>query len=290
MSAFDQAFIKAYTQQDATSAVPRTASAESMSLSEALRNQPAKATAPELETLCPTDGEDRIEPPLRPMLQVDRFNWPQVCRRLGEEAAEELDRLTDALMAAMAAGQKVLAIGGCCPGGGTTTLVLCAAQRLAGRRLKVAMVEGNLGDPRLAKRLGLAPEYGWQETLGGRLPLEEVVIESADGQLALLPLCEPFAGTGDAAADQARMAESIETLSGHYDLILVDLGSLEDAAGSGDSLGPAIMERLDGIVLIDDVRDSKVDRLAEVRRALATAEIRQLGIIQNFVSTHKRAA
>ena len=79
-------------------------------------------------------------------------------------AAEELDRLADALLAAGRQGQKVLAIGGCRRGEGATTLLLCAVRRLAERGIKPVLVDADLGRPRLAKRLGVQPQFGWDET------------------------------------------------------------------------------------------------------------------------------
>ena len=112
----------------------------------------------------PAPAETPAAPQFKPAWQVDRFTWPRICRRLVARAAEEFNRLADALLAANARGQKALAIAGCCRGEGATTLLLCAARRLAERGIKLILVNADLNRPRLAKRLGVQPQSGWNET------------------------------------------------------------------------------------------------------------------------------
>ena len=92
----------------------------------------------------PRQEQSSAPPDFKPAWQVDRFTWPRVCRRLMARAAEEFDRLADALLAANARGQKVLAMAGCCRGEGATTLLLCAARRLAERGVKLVLVDADL--------------------------------------------------------------------------------------------------------------------------------------------------
>lgn len=91
----------------------------------------------------------------RPAWQVDHFSWPKLCRRLIARAGEELDRLADAMLEVHKQGNRVLGIAGCHRGEGATTLLLCAARRLAERGQKTVLVDADLTRPRLAKRLGL---------------------------------------------------------------------------------------------------------------------------------------
>ncbi len=217
------------------------------------------------------------------MLQVDQFAWPAVCSRLGELAADELDRLTDGLVAVTARGEKVVAIGGCRRGEGATTLLLCAGRRLAQRGLKVVMADANLADPGVASRLGLLPECGWEDVLAGRLPLEEAVIESTGDRLAVLPVGRSSHDAGDASEDETRLAESLRTLATHYDLVLLDPGPLEELGAAGASLARGIGKRLDAIALVHNGHVTPSEDLDEVRRSLAEAQIVQVGVVENFV-------
>ena len=219
----------------------------------------------------------------QPMLQVDRFIWPGVCCRLGEAAADELDRLADRLADMAARGARVVAIGGCRRGEGATTLLLCAGRRLAERGLRVVMADANLADPQLACRLGLLPQAGWEDVLAGRLPLEEAVIESVGDRLAVLPVGRSSADSGATPEDENRLAESIRTLSADYDLVLLDPGPLEELGTVGASLARGIGNRLDGIALVHHGGVTPREALDEVRRRLAATEIAQVGVVENFV-------
>ena len=262
---------------DAEAATGEEPTGEEPTGEEPTGEEPSTEAEPGARPITAADGV------FQPMLQVDHYTWPSACRRLGGAAAHPLDLMTDGLVAAANRGQKVLAIGGCRNGEGATTLLLCAARRLADRGHKVAMVDANLADPQLADQLGLLPQFGWEETLAGRLPLDEVVIESSHNQLAVLPLLSPFSGTGELKQDRSRLVDSIGVLADHYDFVLVDLGPLEKPEVVGGALAQGIAARLDAVVLVQDVRTTTEDQLAEIRRYLSAAGIAQPGIIQNFV-------
>jgi len=217
-----------------------------------------------------------------PMLQVDGFLWPQICRRLSQAAAKELDRLGRSIKDQIRRGRKTLAIGGCAAGEGATTMLLCVGKLLAGQAIKVIMVDANRADPKLAKRLGMLPESGWKDALCGRMPLEEVVIEAVDSSLALLPLCQPTERERWPAIEPARLAEHLAMLRRHYDLVLVDLGPWENSILSSPTQPGAIVG-VDAVVLVHNVGSTDEDRLDQLQRRLARAGIEPAGIVQNFV-------
>ena len=102
-------------------------------------------------------------------------------------------------------------------------MLLCAARRLAARGKKIVIVDADLSDPQLAKRLGLLPQLGWEDVAAGRQPVEEVLIESATDNIAVLPLCTPLDISGISYAAKRLMAECLNTLRNNYDLVLMDL-------------------------------------------------------------------
>jgi Mrp family chromosome partitioning ATPase len=240
----------------------------------------------------PRDDEQKVadmpvkpEPTaLRPAWQVDEFAWPRACRRLIARAAEELDRLADALVAISARGQKVLALGGWYRGEGATTLLLCAARRLVERGIKPVLVDADVRRPRLAKRLGLQPQCGWAEVTPEGTPLEQAIVESTANNIAVLPLREPPAEPDPPAADYTRLSGCIELLRDHYDMVLVDLGPLENI-DVRDGLSPGgSLRGVDAVVLVRDHRTTSEERLGEIQRQLAEAGIALAGIIENFVA------
>ncbi len=232
---------------------------------------------------------DVASEPFSPMLQVDRFNWPKVCRRLNETVSQELDRLADGLVAEMTRGRKVLGIGGCRSGEGATTLLICAGRRLAERGFRVALVDAHPANPKLARRLGLLASYGFEDVLSGQMPLEEVLIESAEDGLTVLPMCNPAADAGRSAEQQRCFVQAIRTLAANYDLVLVDPGPLE--ADDPDTDAPdtdwsvrAIAARLDAVALVHNAHTTDERQLAQLKHSLAAGGIAQAGIIQNFVA------
>ncbi len=223
------------------------------------------------------------EQPLHPMLQVDDFQWPRAYKKLCRRAQGELDRLAEGLLDVTAGGQKILALGSCQNEEGTTTLVLCAGRLLAERGWRVIMVDANFARPKLAQHLGLAPASGWEEVLAERLPLEEVIIESVARPLAVLPLLESWAEATVPPEYEDRMAADLRTLAVHYDLVLLDVGSVVDPQGGGRLPIRAIAEPIEAMIMVHRVDRTPEDRLARVQRRMAAGGITQAGTIRNFV-------
>jgi Mrp family chromosome partitioning ATPase len=224
----------------------------------------------------------------RPMLQVDHFLWPRICQQLHSVAVRQMEELADALLAAAGTDHKVLAVGGIRPGDGATTMLLCAGRLLAERGFRVLLADADFADPQLARQLGMAPEAGWETVMAGRLPLEEVIIDSTADRLAVLPTLPPAsAGGGANAADDLAgkanaLAAGLDVLRQHYDFVLVDVGPLADRAAAGlPALGSG--SRLEAAVVVHNPQTAGAERLAEVQDSLAAAGVAQIGIIQNFV-------
>jgi Mrp family chromosome partitioning ATPase len=224
-----------------------------------------------------------VPQPFKSGWQVDQFTWPKLCRRLITRAAAELDRLADALIAANMQGQKVLAIAGCRRGEGATTLLLCAARRLAERGIKPVLVDADLVQPRLAKRLGVQPQFGWDETEEeeGR-SLGQAIVEATGNNVALLPAREPSAESNRPAGDAAQLPACLGVLREHYDMVLVDLGPLEETDPAQGGLCRAA-RLVDAVVLVHNHRITSAEHLAACQEQLTAAGIVVTGIVENFV-------
>jgi Mrp family chromosome partitioning ATPase len=221
----------------------------------------------------------------KPAWQVDHFTWPRLCRRLISCAADELDHLADAILSVSGQGEKVLAIGGCHRGEGATTMLLCAARRLAERGIRLAMVDADLTRPRLAKRLGLQPQLGWDETRDdeeGRR-IDEAMIEATANSLALLPAREPSDDPDRPAGDPTRLPTCLKALRERYDMVLVDLGPMEDAGLARGAWGRVTGNMIDGVVLVHNRRITSDEDEVAFEGELAVAGIAVAGIVENFV-------
>jgi len=223
----------------------------------------------------------------QPMLQVDYFAWPNVCHRLESVATEELDRLAEAILSAAQQGKKVLGICGAERGEGATTLLLCAARRLAARSVKTVIIDADLDESQLAKHLGLLPQLGWEHVAAGQQPLEEVLIESTADNLAVLPLCGPLSVSEISFASRRLMAEGLDTLRNNYDVILMDLGPLENPKSIIDVAVGGLNCRIDAIIMVRKEGKMSPACSPAVRQSLAAAGIPVAGVIENFVQNSK---
>ena len=237
------------------------------------------SSVPTIESPPPT-----VEPePFRPAWQVDRFTWPRVCRRLLSRAADEWNRLADVLVDMCEGGNKTLGFAGCRRGEGATTLLLCAANRLAERGIRVAMVDADLRRPRLAKRLGVQPQFGWNETEEEASALDRAVVATSDGAMALAAVREPADQGGDASMDWVWWRECVERLRNHYDVVLVDLGPLENIpVDRGTPWNRNV--GLDCVLLAHNHRVTPKNELTEMQHRLTEAGMNVAGIIENFNS------
>ncbi|MEM9659146.1 MAG: hypothetical protein AAF961_12365, partial [Planctomycetota bacterium] len=221
-----------------------------------------------------------VEAEFRPALEVDQFGWSGVCRgamSLGQDAwrdaVEAVSRACDeqrTLVGVAGAGDKT----------GCTTVIACLARMLAGTGRKTVVVDGCFSRPNLARELGVEVEVGWGDVLAGRLPLDEVMVQSLNDKIAMLPL----AGGGTSAAELLESMQASTTagvLRRHYDVVLVDLGSLDDAP-QAEVAGRVFRQcRIDAVLLnIDDARIDWMER-AQIERVDAEFAEVCLGVIHN---------
>ena len=234
-----------------------------------------------------TSGSGAAAHSWRPLLQVDRVVWPSIHNRLQAAAPASVEQMTDSLQSIGDSGRRLIGLTSCARGEGVTTLLLAAARKLLERGRKVAVVDGNWGNPQLARSLGLLPQVGWEESLCRGLPLEEIVIESAADGLAILPVREGPSALGGVGAPgtpgQAAITAGLDILAREFDFVLVDLAPLDEI---GDAHAPArgVLARMDAVVLVQNLRVTHSNRLAEVRQRLTASNLRFAGTIQNFVA------
>lgn len=172
---------------------------------------------------------------------------------------------------------------GCRRGEGATTLLLCVARRLAERGIKPVLVDADLAEPRLAARLGVQPQFGWDETEEQGRALDQAIVEATANNLALLPVRDPSADGGRPTGDLAQLPACINVLRDHYDMVLVDLGPLEDPAPVSRTVGRTT-RLVDAMVLVHNHRITSAEHLAACQEELAAAGTAMVGIVENFVA------
>jgi Mrp family chromosome partitioning ATPase len=210
-------------------------------------------------------------------LQVDHFSWPQVCCRLITAAHDELDHLA-AELKQLAGPGRVVAIAAPERGTGATSVLLCVAQRLAVAGLSTVAVDGDLDHPQLGAMLGLVPECGWEEVLAGQEALEEVLIESVDDRMTVLPLLKPVPPSRELPG---RVAQSLATLCAHYDTVLWNMGPADDWWVLGDLVDRRLAEQIGLLLVVVDSRHDD-EQLQRICRKAAAAGIEQIVLVENF--------
>jgi Mrp family chromosome partitioning ATPase len=254
--------------------------------SAALLQEPAvpSSLAPQSFSLPHTPEEPTGQRAFQPAWKVERFSWPKVCRRLIARASDEFDRLAEALAEAKAKGQQVVAIGGYRPGDGATTLLLCAARRLAERGIKSVLVDADPARPRLAKRLGVQPQFGWDEALEEEeRSFDQAIVESAANNMALLPMREPLADGNRPVGDVTCLGSCLDILREHYDVVLVDLGPLKETGPVREALARSNSKKIDAVLLVRHPQVTSEKELAAVEKQLTAEGMPVAGMIENFV-------
>jgi Mrp family chromosome partitioning ATPase len=221
---------------------------------------------------------------------VPGFCWPKVCLALEAKAAGALDRVAEAILRAAGEGKKVLGFVSVRSGEGATTLLLCAARRLAERGGRVVVAETNLTHPDLADRLNVAPQVGWEQ-LGHRCrTVQEVLIESQADGVTLLPWCGVVrSGSEEVGRVGAALADALRELRQVYDVLLLDLGALEklEETSVGEQRAGAVGNLLgyvEGLVVVRNVRTGvhPVD-MGALRQRLQAAGVPIVGVVDNCV-------
>lgn len=216
----------------------------------------------------------------KPELEIDAVRWPATCQQLLSRYAERFDRLAEQLRGEISAGTRLLAITGMHRREGRTTLALCLARQLAAANVKLALVDADFSNPRLASQLSIGVQRGWESVLCGEESPWEVMIESMADRLALLPLGAP-ATAEEISIGSYRIAATLHELAEHYELVLIDAGPI----GLDESSAHWLFESTAGVqaaILAYDARRGAPNQVAAGCLQLAQAGLRQLGLAEMF--------
>jgi len=207
------------------------------------------------------------------------LRWPPVILTLEREYGERFARLADALNASRDRNQvKVLLFTSCHRAEGRTTLVLTLARALARTPGKTLLVDADLAGPMLARTLGLRPEVGLDDVVGGGHALADALVDAPDDHLTLLPLRAPVAHPRAFFANPAWSC-TMARLRRDFDLVLID-GSPMFAG-----LTASVLHRsVDAAVLVHNPSLTGERALLRAREVLDGAGIPLLGLAETFVS------
>jgi Mrp family chromosome partitioning ATPase len=210
-------------------------------------------------------------------LEVDRLAWPPACDALVDRARDDLEAVAAQLIEQSANCGVAVAVLSIDEGHGGTTVALCLSRILAQNETRVCLVDGDYRQPGIAECLGLDSEHGLERVLSGDATLDEILVESLDDQMTLLPLARPLAAD---AVERSKLRQTVTfgELRDRFDIVLVDAGSLSHA--------PALRSTMLGAGVVDSAilvghQTADLDIWQRARQALAQWNVPCFGAIAN---------
>jgi Mrp family chromosome partitioning ATPase len=242
-----------------------------------------QAASPSMQPLSAFSVTAPSEEEFKAHLEVDRFSWPAAVDRLIDDAGEGIRGFIDQLALRTSQGERMLAVIGMHRQAGCSTALLAVARQLALRGLRTAVIDAKFKAPMLAGQLGVAAAAGWEQVFAGTLPIEEVLIASVEDRLALVPL-HASASTSGLAIGSLHVSVMFDLLREHFDVVLVDAGTMDELGDLCQVMGCGEAAIPDGVYLVYDRRAANEATLSEACRRLASVRLRVLGSIENFAS------
>jgi capsular exopolysaccharide synthesis family protein len=146
---------------------------------------------------------------------------------------------------------------------GTTAVACGLAIAMAETGSRVVLVDANLRTPGVGRYLSLEPGRGLADVLSGTARVPEVLRDSLDGRLTVLPAGEPAPDPGEILASP-RLATTLRALTERFDVVLVDappLHGVADATVLGKATDGALL-----VVRANHTRTLDVERSVDLLR------------------------
>jgi len=204
---------------------------------------------------------------------------PEVKIKKGTIVAEEFRALRTSLLTLYERkGMNSVVFTSCHHGEGKTSCVLNIGMALGRqRRLKVALVEGDLRRPKFGNRMGFNVEVGFDKVIIGEADLEDCLIYSETDNLYLLPARR---GHSDAAemVGTERMDMIMQRIRTTFDLVIIDSTPMLSTTE------PLILGGLsDGILLMVKAGQTQSESVEHARAIIEQAGVPILGCLLSHV-------
>lgn len=219
----------------------------------------------------------------RPGTTVASFHWPEVCRKLARQCSADLARVADVLVTHAAAGRSLIGLLALRPGLGATTITLSLAAKLAERRRRVIVVDGNFRAPCIAQLLEAEPTAGWQDVLKHGAPLPDAAIRAADDRLDLLALGEKIPNDALKLVSGLQAVVTAGVLRHAYDHVLIDAGAFISKATQPVAIELLRNMGIDGAIAVTGPRLNESAEIAALADQLARISCEFLGAVENRV-------
>lgn len=223
------------------------------------------------KTKQPSESKRAIEP-FQAVWEVNVFDVPARVADLffdGKRYQQIAERMAEAVQD----GLQTVLVTSSQSGEGRSSVAIGIAMASAASGIRVALVDVDTETPTLAEDLRLDLQYGWVDTVRGGLPIKEIAVHAVEDGVTLIPLMPPHGQTAATAYEVTRL---VDTLKGHFDLLIMDGPS----AGSSDAMKIAAV--FDSAVLVRDVTRTDDKMVDEVASQLQAAGIHGVGVVDNF--------
>lgn len=203
--------------------------------------------------------------PLRPGVEVESFNWPELAIELESRARRPLlDLIARATQRGASAETPAIALLAARPGVGASTTLLATARLVAGVGGKVAILDTSpLG---AASMLGVRRVAQLDRRIDP-LGIDDLLIASRDGGVSVLATTDSDEGPLFSAA--------LQRLTATHDLVLID-------AGDTASVAPAILSEpfhRATLLLVDSADHNPIAR-RQTATVLAEAGVSVAGVVE----------
>ncbi len=171
---------------------------------------------------------------------------------------------------------QTLGITSCTRGEGVSTVALQLAATAAGMGgQRVLLVDANVPNPAIARRLGLHEVRGFTQAVQESGAGELMLLSSPVANLSILAAGAPL-GNVDQVYDSPALAGLVNELKADFDLVVFDL---PPAGASSACL--RLAELLDGVLLVVAAERVRWQAARRVRDLLLSAKVRLIGAVLN---------
>lgn len=178
----------------------------------------------------------------------------------------------------MTSGLRTVLVTGSLRGEGYTTLAIALAVAMAEyTNRKVLLLDADFSSPQIARRLGLTHRVGLEQVILESMPIDQALVASRRPAMSVLPLVDGFEYPG-LLANNSRLGTVMENLRSHFDLIVVDGGSVF----AGRSPTPMVAG-IDAAMIVRNPDKSSENLLDQLDEYLKDKGISSLGVIENGI-------
>jgi succinoglycan biosynthesis transport protein ExoP len=229
-----------------------------------------------------TDRSVRSDAHVRTATGVAPIGWVPEDRHLhrspiavhGSSAAAEGFRALRLTLQQGSPTTRVVVLTSALPGEGTSTVAVNLAVSLARSGRRVALVEGNVRRPRLARFLELPEDRpGLTDVLAGKVEVRAALQPWRDDRLVLLG-AGPVPSDVDELFSSPAMRSVVTTLRDTFDVVIVDAPPLLSVVD-----GATLATLADGTVLVTRYGKTSQRDLEESASVLALVRARVLGVV-----------